>query len=153
MAMAKQVLGWRYGRMNNLLTNVKIRDAFARSLVQLTRYALIGIVTNLAGYLLYLFLVHLGTTPKLTMTCLYGIGAVIGFIGNRNLTFAHTGSMFGSGVRYFLAHCVGYGINLFILIIFVDVLGYPHQWVQAMAIFVVAGFLFIAFKFFVFKIT
>lgn len=139
--------------MNNLLAAVKNRSASARSFAQLTRYAFVGIVTNLAGYLLYLLLISFGTTPKLTVTFLYGAGAAMGFVGNRNLTFAHTGSLLGSGVRYFLAHCVGYGINLAILIIFVDHLGYPHQWVQAIAILVVAGFLFIAFKFFVFTDT
>lgn len=124
----------------------KTRGSFA----QLTRYAFVGIVSNLAGYLIYLLVTYLGATPKLTMTLLYGIGATIGYIGNRNLTFAHKGSLLASGVRYFMAHCFGYCINLAILIIFVDKLGYVHQWVQAIAIFVVAGFLFIAFKFFVF---
>jgi hypothetical protein len=38
-------------------------------------------------------------------------------------------------------------------ILLVDMLGYPHQWVQIAAIFVVAGFLFIAFKYFVFRDT
>jgi len=78
------------------------------------------------------------------------VGAAIGYIGNRNLTFAHKGSVLGSGIRYFLVHCFGYCINLAILIILVDELGYAHQLVQAIAIFVVAGYLFIAFKFFVF---
>ena len=120
---------------------------------QLFRYALVGVITNLVGYLIYLLIVYLGATPKLTMTFMYGIGAAIGYIGNRNLTFEYKGSIVGSGVRYCIAHCIGYFINLFMLIIFVDKLGYAHQWVQASAIFVVAGFLFIAFKFFVFQET
>lgn len=56
----------------------------------------------------------------------------------------------GAGVRYVIAHCIGYLINLSILILMVDKFGYPHQWVQAAAIFIVAGFLFLMFKFFVF---
>lgn len=132
--------------MSNLATVGKARGSFA----QLTRYALVGIVSNLAGYLVYLMVTYLGATPKLTMTFLYGVGAAIGYIGNRNVTFAHKGSLLGSGIRYFMAHCFGYFINLSILIMFVDKFGYAHQWVQAIAIFVVAGFLFIAIKFFVF---
>jgi hypothetical protein len=58
--------------------------------------------------------------------------------------------LLGSSVRYFTAHFFGYFINLTILFIFVDQLGYGHQWVQAFAVFVVAGMLFIVFKFFVF---
>lgn len=59
----------------------------------------------------------------------------------------------GAGVRYVIAHCIGYLLNLSILIVFVDELGYAHQWVQAIAIFVVAAFLFLAFKVFVFPVS
>jgi putative flippase GtrA len=120
------------------------------SFKQLARYAFVGIVSNLAGYLVYLLVTYLGATPKITMTLLYGVGATIGYIGNRNFTFSHKGSLLGSSVRYFIAHFFGYFINLVILIIFVDKFGYAHQWVQAIAIFVVAGFLFLAFRYFVF---
>ena len=137
---------WRSWRMSNFPVTEKARGSFE----QLTRYAFVGIVSNLFGYLVYLLITYFWATPKITMTLLYGVGAAIGYIGNRNLTFAHKGSLLGSGVRYFMAHCFGYCINLALLIIFVDKFGYAHQWVQAIAIFVVAGFLFLAFKYFVF---
>ena len=121
-----------------------------RSFIQLFRYGLIGLASNLAGYLVYLLLTHLGATPKITMSMLYLVGATIGFWGNRKLTFMHKGHVMGAGTRYVIAHCFGYLINLFILSLMVDKLGYPHQWVQAAAIFIVAGFLFLMFKFFVF---
>ena len=124
-----------------------------RSIRQVLRYAVVGIVNNFAGYMIYLFLTHLGAAPKLTMTLLYAVGATLGYAGNRQFTFAHRGNLIASGKRYLLAHFLGYLMNLAILIVFVDHLGYPHQWVQAAAIFVVAGFLFIAFKFFVFTGT
>ena len=120
------------------------------SLRQFVRYGLIGIAINLAGYLLYLIVTFLGATPKITMSLLYIAGATAGYWGNRKLTFMHRGSMLASGTRYMLAHGLGYLINLAILMVFVDRFGYAHQWVQAVAIFVVAGYLFLAFKFFVF---
>jgi putative flippase GtrA len=126
------------------------RDCASSSLRQLVRYGLVGIAINLLGYLLYLLLTFSGVTPKLAMSLLYFIGAFAGFWGNRRLTFMHQGSLIASGTRYLLAHGLGYLINLAILVTFVDWLGYPHQWVQAIAIFVVAGYLFIAFKIFVF---
>ena len=131
--------------------NFPLADKVQGSFKQLTRYAFIGIVNNLALYLVYLLITYLVGAPKITMTLLYGVAAATGYIGNRNFTFAHKGSLIGSGVRYFIAHFFGYFINLAILIIFVDQFGYAHQWVQAVAIFVVASFLFIAFKFFVFR--
>jgi putative flippase GtrA len=120
------------------------------SLQQLLRYSLVGIAINLAGYLVYLLITFFGLPPKITMTFLYFIGATAGFWGNRQLTFMHHGSLLGSGVRYIVAHIFGYLINLTILVMFVDRLGFAHQWVQAVAIFVVAAYLFVAFKFFVF---
>lgn len=122
----------------------------AETVSQLLRYAVVGIVTNLAGYLAYLALTSLGSAPKITMTVLYGVGAAIGFIGNRNLTFSYQGSFFGSGMRYLIVHCFGYCINFAILVLFVDRLGYAHEVVQGVAILVVAIFLFTAFKLFVF---
>lgn len=117
---------------------------------QLIRYGLVGIASNLLGYLVYLLITYWGVEPKKTMTLLYVIGASIGFVGNRQWAFAHKGALLSSGVRYFIAHFFGYMINLLILLMFVDRLGYSHQWVQAVAIAIVAGFLFLAFKYFVF---
>lgn len=132
--------------MGDVVSRLKNR----RSAIQLFRYGLIGLASNFAGYLLYLSLTYFGVMPKMAMSVLYVAGATIGFFGNRRLTFAHKGSLAGAGVRYMIAHFFGYLINLSILILMVDKLGYPHQWVQAGAIFIVAGFLFLAFKFFVF---
>ena len=117
---------------------------------QLFKYAVVGMMSNFLGYVAYIVATYLGATPKITMTFLYGMSAAIGFFGNRSLTFRDKGKLLGTGVRYIAAHCLGYVINLAILVIMVDRLGYPHQWVQAAAIFVVAAFLFLAFKFFVF---
>lgn len=122
-----------------------------KSFIQLLRYGLLGIITNSVGYIVYLIFTHLGTTPKITMTFLYGIGVAISFFANRKWTFMHNGSVAGTSLRYIIAYGVGYFINFAILIVMVDKLGYSHQWVQALAIFIVAAFLFIAFKFYVFK--
>lgn len=145
--MAKLSLIWR---------RFKIKDSFGdidkkQSIAQLNRYAFVGIASNSFGYLVYLLITSIGATPKLTMTLGYLVGAALGFFGNRNITFAHRGNLLGSGLRYCIAHSIGYLLNLTILAVFVDVYAYPHQWVQAIAIFVVAGYLFVAFKVFVFR--
>lgn len=145
MGTERQDLVWRFYLMNKIhFWNNQ------HSSTQLFRYALVGITSNSIGYAVYLLFTSLGASPKVTMTLLYGLGATIGFLGNRNLTFVHKGSIFGSGIRYAIAHLFGYLINLALLVVFVDKIGYAHQFVQAVAIFIVATFLFIAFKFFVF---
>jgi putative flippase GtrA len=118
---------------------------------QLIRYGLVGIATNLLGYIIYLVITYLGVEPKLLITFMYPVGAIIGFFGYRHWAFSHKGKVLKSSMRYFIAHIFGYLINLFILLLFVDRLGYPHQLVQAAAILIVAAFLFLAFKFFVFS--
>ena len=117
---------------------------------QLLRYAFVGVLTNLVGYLVYLLITYAGLGPKITMTLLYITGATLGFWGNRTITFRHREKGLAVGMRYILAHGVGYLINLTLLYTLGDRLGYAHQLVQGFAIFVVAGFLFVAFKYFVF---
>lgn len=117
---------------------------------QLLRYAAVGVGSNVAGYLAYLALTWLGTGPKLAMTCLYVLGASVSFVANRAWTFAHRGSIGASALRFAIAHALGYLLNLSILVVFVDHLGFPHQAVQAVAIVVVALFLFALFRAFVF---
>jgi len=118
---------------------------------QLIRYGLVGIASNATIYGAYLLMTHHGIEPKIAMTLTYIIGVTIGFVGNRKWTFTHHGSLFRTSIRYLFAHLLGYMLNFLLLFTFVDYLGYPHQWVQATAIIVVAGFLFIVFKYFVFR--
>lgn len=118
---------------------------------QLLRYGVIGVVVNLAAYLAYLLITYLGGTPKLTMSVIYIITASVSYLGNRKLTFAYQGGVIASGLRFSLAHFFGYLINLAILFVFVDKLSYPHQLVQVCAIVIVAIFLFLSFKLFVFR--
>ena len=117
---------------------------------QLFRYGLVGVASNAIAFAAYLVISSLGVTPEASMTIVYVVAATVGFLGHRRLTFGHQGNVLGAGFRFVIAHCFGYSINLIILVVMVDRLGYAHQLVQAFAIFVVAGFLFLAFKFFVF---
>lgn len=120
-------------------------------MLQLIRYGLVGLASNGAMYFIYLLITYLGMEAKTAMTLVYIVGAFIGFAGNRKWTFAHRGAYSSAALRYVLAHLCGYLLNFMILYIFVDRLGYAHQWVQAAAIIIVAGFLFIIFKYFVFN--
>lgn len=120
---------------------------------QVICYGLVGAASNITIYFVYLLIAYLGVEPKFAMTFVYITGALIGYFGNRKWTFAHGSSAYNSALRYVLAQTTGYLLNLLILWIFVDQIGYAHQWIQAMAIIIVAGFLFIAFKYFVFRET
>lgn len=117
---------------------------------QLIHYGVIGLTTNTVAFGVYVLITAWSAPPTVAMTLVYVVAASLGFVGNRSLTFAHRGSVWGAGARYLLAHCIGYLINLGILVVAVDHWHLSHVWVQAVAIFVVAAFLFTTFKFFVF---
>ena len=119
-------------------------------IAQLLRFAIVGILTNLVGYTIYLIITYFGVEPKLAMTGLYIVGVIVSFFSHKKWTFLHKGKAHGPAVRFFVAHLIGYFINLAGLYIFYNKLGYPHEIVQAIAIFVVAGCLFIMMKLFVF---
>jgi putative flippase GtrA len=113
-------------------------------------YALVGVLSNLAGYFVYLLLTWFRLDPKIAMTIVYITGAAVGYLGNKRWTFDSKRADIASVAKYTIAHLAGYSLNFGILYLFVDRLGYEHQWVQAVAILVVALFLFTVFKTMVF---
>lgn len=123
----------------------------AQKINQLIRYVLVGMASNAAGYMAYLLLTHFVSSPMVAVTVVYLVIASLSFLGNRKITFAHEGGMMRAGVRYIFAQLLGYGINLGMLLVFVDICGYDHRLVQAAAVVVVAGYLFISLKYCVFR--
>ena len=121
-----------------------------RDFAQLVRYGIIGVSSNAAGYLLYLLVTTMGVGVKTAMSFLYVIGVLVSFLGNRHWTFGYDGGLGRNFIRFCIAHVFGYFLNLSLLMVFVDKLGYQHQWVQLVSIFVVAAFLFAMFRLFVF---
>ncbi len=117
---------------------------------QFLSFGIVGVLTNLFGYCLYLLLTWSWLDPKVAVGFLYPIGAIIGYLGHSRFAFSYTGSHKRGISRYLQAHLAGYLTNLSILYVFTDLLGYPHPLIQAIAIFAVAGILFILFRFYVF---
>jgi putative flippase GtrA len=118
---------------------------------QFLRYALVGLLSNAALYLLYLLLTGWGLEPKLAMSLLYCVGIVQTFFANRNWSFRSQAAGRASFIRYLLAYLVGYGVNLLGLMLLVDRFGLPHRWVQALMVVVVAMLLFMLQRFWVFR--
>lgn len=117
---------------------------------QFTRYAIVGLASNLVLYMLYLALTALGMGYKSAMTLLYVVGVAQTFIFNKKWSFRHGGNAAGAFTRYATAYAAGYALNLFALWLFVDRMGVPHQIVQGIMIVTLAVFLFLAQKYWVF---
>ena len=118
---------------------------------QLIRFGIVGVISNMAGYLIYLLITSAGVDPKITVSLLFPIGTILNFVGNKKWTFGSSGSNLQTGFRHILVFAVGYILNILMLLFFVDYLGFAHQLVQFIAIFVVALYIFVAMKFFVFS--
>jgi len=114
------------------------------------RYSVVGILNNLWGYFFYLFVTWMGLNPKLTVTILYPIAATTAYIAHSKYSFKYQGRRTSSQFRFIIAQFFGYIVNIMMLSILVERFGYPHQMVQAAAIFVVGGVLFILFRYYVF---
>lgn len=117
---------------------------------QLFRYATVGLLSNLALFLLYLAATRLGVGPKSAMTALYFLGVLMTFLFNRNWSFGHNGMISTALLRYLCVYLVGYGINWAVLYALVDIKGWPHQVVQGSMILLLAAALFLSQKFWVF---
>ena len=113
-------------------------------------FGLVGVFSNLILYLVFLGITWLGVDPKLAMTILYATGVLQTFFVNRRWTFSHAGSPTRSFCRYLLLHLGCYLLNLALLYWLVDNAQLSAPWVQAGAVLLNAGLLFLAQKYWVF---
>lgn len=118
---------------------------------QLFRFVMVGLTVNLLGYGIYLLITFLGLEPAIAVTILFGLGAAFSFFGNREYTFRVANNSRRSMVRYAQTYFIGYVLNLALLHVFVDQVGLSHQAVQAAAIFIVAGVMFLMSRYYVFS--
>ena len=118
---------------------------------QFIRFAIVGTLSNGLLYLFYLGLTSSGVGHKLAMSILYAVGIMQTFVFNKKWTFQHSGETRRAFARYWLAYAIGYVLNLVALLVLVDWARFPHQIVQGAMILVLAGFLFLLQKFWVFE--
>ena len=121
------------------------------TLAQLLRFGLVGVVVNAALFAGYLVLVGHGADPKWAMTAMYVAGLALGFVLHRRWSFASRGAARREWGPYLVVCIAGYLLNLAVLALCVDGLGWPHGWVQGAMVFVVAGVNFALNKAWVFR--
>lgn len=120
---------------------------------QVVRFAIVGLLSNAVLFAMYLALTSAGLSHVPAMTLVYAIGVTQTFVANRNWTFGHAGSLRGPFARYVVTYLLGYLLNLLLLTALVDVMRLPHAWVQGALIFVVAAFVFVLQKHWVFAVA
>jgi putative flippase GtrA len=120
---------------------------------ELIRFAVVGAVSNLSLYCLYLVLTGLDVGHKLSMSLLYMIGVIQTYGFNKQWTFNDQRSSKKIFLIYLLVNFGLYLINLISMMFLVDFLHYPHQLVQAGMIVLIAGIFFLIQKTILFKKT
>lgn len=123
-----------------------------KTVYELLRFGVVGVVSNLIVFVLYLMLSGAGMGPKVAMTVTYFLGVVQTFVLNKRWTFSHHGHLSATFVRYVGLYATGYLINFGALLVLVDNLGYQHEWVQGIMIWIIAVLLFVAQKLWVFRV-
>ena len=118
---------------------------------ELLRFAVVGLLSNGLLYVAYLALTSFGMGHKTSMTITFVAGVLQTFVANRSFTF-RAKKEGGTPVRYFATYGLAYILNLLILMIFVDKLGFPHDVTQGLAILVLAMVSFVLQKRWVFAI-
>lgn len=118
---------------------------------EFARFAVVGVVSNAALFLLYLVITQLGVGHKLAASLVYAIGVIQTFVFNRSWSFRDRGAAAPALGRYVGVYAAGYLLNMIVLVVMVDRAGHPHQWVQGTMIVVLAVLLFAAQKLWVFR--
>ncbi len=126
-------------------------NAMREAAGQFTRYAIVGLASNALAFSLYLILTIAGMDHKLAMTLLYGLGVAQTFVFNKRWSFRHVGMHGPAFVRYCISYGLGYVINLLALLVLVDHMRYPHEFVQGVMVLSLAAMLFLLQKFWVFR--
>lgn len=124
--------------------------SFSSTLRQVIRYGVVGVLNNLLGYLIYLLVTWLWLDPKVAITLMYPVGALTAYFGHARYSFGYQGRASSGLIRYTIAHLIGYSVNVGMLYFLSDLAGFPHQLVQAAAVFVVGGILYLLMRYFVF---
>lgn len=117
---------------------------------QLSRFGMVGVAANALGLGVFAVLTWSGLPPTAAVFVVYPLGALVGYCGNKQLTFEHRGEWRATGERYVLMQLGGLLINLGMLWLMGDVWGMHPVAVQALAVAVVAAYGFLAMRYYVF---
>lgn len=117
---------------------------------ELLRFGVVGVVSNVLLYLLYLALTAAGAGHKAAMTGVYCLGVLQTYAANQRWTFGLSGGP-RAFARYWVVYGACYLLNLGLLVLLVDMAGLAHQPVQAFIIVLVALLTFLMQKHWVFR--
>ncbi|MDA8952418.1 GtrA family protein [Pseudomonadales bacterium] len=118
---------------------------------EILRYIVVGITVNLSGYLGYLLLTYWGAEPKLAITLMFASFLPLSFYWHNRFTFSRHNNAFKAKIHFVVLNVSVYLLNLALIYLLVDLLGFGHQWIQLLITFFMAVLVYVILKFFIFK--
>ena len=118
--------------------------------LEITNFFFIGILVNLVYYIFYLILTFIGLNIYLATTLLFLLTTLLSYKGNAKFTFKLKKSNKKSILFFYIIQFFSYILNIFLLLILVKNLGFPHQIVQIFLIICLAFLNFLISKKYVF---
>lgn len=115
------------------------------------RFGIVGLVSNVALYLLYVLFTAHGVGHKVAMTLLFTFGTIQTFYFNKRWTFSYRGFEKSVFTKYVVIYGIAYTTNLVGLVVLVDYLRFTHEIVQGIMIIAIAILLFLIQKHWVFR--
>ena len=118
---------------------------------EVVRFGIVGLVSNVVLYLLYLLFTAHGIGHKVAMTLLFTVGTLQTFFFNKRWTFSFRGFEKSIFTKYVVIYGIAYTTNLAGLVLLVDYLRFNHEIVQGIMIIALAILLFLIQKHWVFR--
>jgi len=119
---------------------------------QLTKFFLVGIIINLIGYFIYIFIANfLMINPPVAAIAAGITVAPIGFQWNKRYSFENTNKGIAIEFKYYLLYIFTILMNAVNIWIFSNLIGFPHEITAAVSIAILALLSFLIQKFYIFK--
>lgn len=113
-------------------------------LLQLTRYGIVGITSNLTTYLFFLGFYYAGMPPVVATGVVYVMGVIISYTVNRRWTFQSTSIHAQDLPKFVAAYGIGFVVSLIFMWGFLHF--FPAEIAQIMTIFASAAVIFVVLK-------
>lgn len=109
-----------------------------KTLAQLGRFGVVGVVLNLALYLLYLILTGAGLAPLVASTMAFVVGVPLSLAAHQRITFRVNQVSNARKMGFAALYLAAYVTQIGTLWLLYHVAGIPHPLAQAIAIFAAA---------------
>lgn len=94
---------------------MKSKSKIKNETLQVGRYILVGLVSNLVLLLVFLALISFGVAPSFSAGACYFVGVAVSYLGNRRFTFSSEAAHRYDLPRFGLSYAIGFIFTVFFI--------------------------------------